>query len=51
MAKIDFIWDERKNRQNQRKHGVSFEEAQSVFFDDKAQEFFDQRRLDERQSK
>ena len=41
MAKIDFIWDERKNRQNQKKHGVSFEEAQSVFFDDKAQEFFD----------
>lgn len=41
MIKISFIWDDRKNRQNQRKHGVSFEEAQSVFFDDEAQEFFD----------
>ena len=41
MAKFSFIWDERKNRQNQRKHGVSFEEAQSVFFDDAAREFFD----------
>jgi hypothetical protein len=41
MTKFSFIWDERKNRQNQRKHGVSFEEAQSVFFDDAAREFFD----------
>lgn len=41
MTKFSFIWDERKNRQNQKKHGVSFEEAQSVFFDDAAREFFD----------
>jgi uncharacterized DUF497 family protein len=41
MAKFSFVWDERKNRQNQKKHGVSFEEAQSVFFDDAAREFFD----------
>jgi len=41
MTKISFIWDDRKNRQNQKHHGVSFEEAQSVFFDDKAREFFD----------
>lgn len=41
MTKISFIWDDRKNRQNQRKHGISFEEAQSVFFDDDAREFFD----------
>lgn len=38
---LSFVWDERKNRQNQRKHGVSFEEAQSVFFDEEAREFFD----------
>lgn len=38
---ISFEWDEAKNRANQRKHGVSFEEAQSVFFDDEALEFPD----------
>ena len=41
MTKFSFTWDERKNRQNRNKHGVSFEEAQSVFFDDAAREFFD----------
>jgi uncharacterized DUF497 family protein len=28
-----FEWDERKNRANQEKHGVSFEEAQRAFLD------------------
>ena len=28
-----FEWDERKNRANKRKHGVSFEEATEVFGD------------------
>ena len=27
------IWDEKKNRENIRKHHVSFEEAQTVFYD------------------
>ncbi len=36
MADLRFEWDERKNTQNKRKHGVSFEEAQTVFFDDHA---------------
>jgi hypothetical protein len=30
---IKFEWDEAKNASNQRKHGVSFEEAQSAFAD------------------
>jgi len=29
-------WDPRKARSNLAKHGVSFEEAQTVFFDDHA---------------
>jgi len=29
-----FEWDEHKARSNERKHGVSFEEAQTVFDDD-----------------
>lgn len=28
-----FDWDEKKNKANIKKHGVSFEEAQTVFFD------------------
>ncbi len=38
---IKFEWDENKNKSNIKKHGVSFEEAISVFYDDKAIEFFD----------
>jgi uncharacterized protein len=33
---IRFTWDEIKSRENQRKHGVSFEEARTVFFDEDA---------------
>lgn len=36
MPELRFEWDERKNSENQRKHGVSFEEAQTVFSDDNA---------------
>lgn len=41
MAELRFEWDERENRQNQRNHRVSFGEAQTVFFDENAVEFFD----------
>ena len=41
MNSISFTWDNRKNSANQKKHGVPFEEAQSVFFDEKAIEYFD----------
>ena len=33
---LHFEWDNRKNAQNRRKHGVSFKEAQTVFFDEQA---------------
>ena len=33
---LRFDWDEPKNAENRRKHGVSFEEAQSVFYDERA---------------
>jgi len=33
---LRFEWDARKNKENKRKHGVSFDEAQTVFFDDRA---------------
>jgi len=38
---IRFEWDERKNKANRKKHGISFEEAQTVFFDENALEFDD----------
>lgn len=31
---LRFEWDRAKNAENKRKHGVSFEEAQTVFYDD-----------------
>jgi uncharacterized DUF497 family protein len=36
MSQIRFEWDPRKTKSNERKHGVSFEEARSVFFDEQA---------------
>jgi hypothetical protein len=41
MSDIRFEWDERKNRENKRKHRISFEEAQTVFFDENAIRYFD----------
>ncbi len=36
MDGITFSWDDRKNRANQRKHGISFEEAATAFADENA---------------
>jgi len=41
MAGIAFTWDENKNRANRRKHGVSFEEASTAFYDENARVFDD----------
>lgn len=38
---ITFDWSAAKARANLKKHGVSFEEAQSVFYDEYARQFFD----------
>ena len=37
-----FEWDPAKARANVQKHGVSFEEAQTVFYDEFAVQFFDE---------
>ena len=39
---IRFDWDPAKAAANLRKHGVSFEEAQSVFYDEFAIQFYDE---------
>ena len=36
MSELSFDWDSRKNTANQRKHGISFEEAATVFSDEQA---------------
>lgn len=36
MDMISFEWDKNKNQTNQRKHGVAFEEAETVFYDEDA---------------
>ena len=42
MDELLFEWDSEKDRTNQKKHGVSFEEAKSVFYDDSAIQFWDE---------
>ena len=36
MGNIEFAWDPRKARSNVARHGVSFDEAQTVFVDESA---------------
>ncbi|MBK9670656.1 MAG: BrnT family toxin [Thermomonas sp.] len=39
---IKFEWDPAKAASNLKKHGVSFEEAQTVFYDEFAVQFYDE---------
>ena len=34
MSDITFLWNEKKSEANKQKHGVSFEEAKTVFADE-----------------
>ena len=38
---IQFEWDTKKAATNLKKHGISFEEARSVFYDEFAVQFYD----------
>jgi uncharacterized DUF497 family protein len=42
MKKVRFEWSRYKNIANFRNHGISFEEAKTVFYDENAIEFYDQ---------
>ena len=46
MKPLRFNWDPEKARSNVHKHGVTFEEATTVFHDDKAVEFYDDEHAD-----
>jgi hypothetical protein len=41
MVGLKFVWDAKKDHANQRKHGVSFAEAQTAFYDENAREYSD----------
>jgi uncharacterized DUF497 family protein len=41
MKELVFEWDDRKEKANRKKHGVSFEEARTAFYDEDALVFFD----------
>jgi uncharacterized DUF497 family protein len=36
MEELHFEWDAKKSRSNEAKHGVTFEEAKTAFFDENA---------------
>jgi uncharacterized DUF497 family protein len=38
---INFIWDSKKSVVNNKKHGVSFDEAKTVFWDEYAIRYYD----------
>jgi uncharacterized protein len=44
---IKFEWDPVKGTTNKSKHGVSFEEAQSVFYEEYAIQFYDEEHSEE----
>ncbi len=41
MKELKFEWDVNKDKKNAKKHGISFDEARTVFYDENAIEFFD----------
>jgi uncharacterized DUF497 family protein len=41
MNVLGFEWDENKDKSNIQKHGISFDEARTVFYDEYAIQFFD----------
>ena len=41
MKTIRFEWDTEKAKLNVEKHGVSFQEAETVFYDEQAIQFYD----------
>lgn len=47
MEYLRFEWDKKKEKANIKKHGVSFEEARTAFFDEQAILFYDPDHSDE----
>ena len=47
MNVLRFEWDRKKENANLKKHGISFEEARTVFYDESAIQFYDPDHSDE----
>ncbi len=41
MMQLVFEWDKRKENANIKKHGITFDEARTSFYDENALQFFD----------
>jgi uncharacterized DUF497 family protein len=41
---VEFEWDDKKDKANQRKHGVAFDLAAEVFLDEDRKERLDERK-------
>ena len=41
MKELGFEWDKRKEAANVKKHGVTFKEARTAFYDESAIQFYD----------
>jgi len=41
MWSLAFAWDERKNQANLKRHRVSFQEARTAFYDERAKVYYD----------
>jgi len=41
MKRLTFEWNNQKDKINTKKHGVSFDEARTVFYDEYAIQYFD----------
>ncbi len=41
MYEIKFVWDKNKELINRRKHGITFEEAKTIFYDENARLIYD----------
>jgi len=47
MKHLEFEWDKKKDKANTKKHGVSFEEARTAFYDEYAIQFHDPEHSDD----
>lgn len=47
MVEIIFEWDNKKDILNRKKHGISFDEARTAFYDENAIQYFDPDHSDE----
>lgn len=48
---VQFDWDEKKSKLNLKKHGISFEEASTIFFSDPIRVFVDEVHSDQNEER